>query len=93
MVAFFILWYGFYNMVNLNKAELHAVSAVCAGIPDPATRRALIIAHEGFTLLEDLGVLETGRIITEMATRMASRSTQSAGFTAATMNEVRDQQE
>jgi hypothetical protein len=43
------------------------------GIPDQATR-ALIMTHEGFTQVEGLGVLETDMDITEMATRMASRT-------------------
>ena len=51
--------------------ELNAVFAMC-GIND-AGMRANIIAREGFTQLEDLGVLETDTDITEMAKRMASR--------------------
>ena len=59
-------------MANLQGDELHAVLTMC-GIPDHATR-ALIMAHEGFTQLDDLGVLETDTDITEMAKRMASRT-------------------
>jgi hypothetical protein len=50
--------------------ELNAVFAMC-GIND-AGMRANIIAREGFTQLEDLGVLEMDTDITEMAKRMAS---------------------
>ena len=50
--------------------ELNAVFAMC-GITD-AGMRANIIAREGFTQLEDLGVLETDTDVTEMAKRMAS---------------------
>ena len=49
--------------------ELNAVFAMC-GIIDEATR-ANIINQEGFTQLEDLGVLETDTDVTEMAKRMA----------------------
>ena len=52
--------------------ELNAVFAMC-GITD-AGMRTNIIAREGFTQLEDLGVLETDTDITEMAKRMASRT-------------------
>ena len=52
--------------------ELNAVFAMC-GITD-AGMRANIIAREGFTQLEDLGVLETDTDVTEMAKRMASRT-------------------
>jgi hypothetical protein len=47
-------------------------------ITDQATR-ALIVAHGGFTQLEDLGILETDMDIMEMAKRMASR-TQAEGW-------------
>jgi hypothetical protein len=50
--------------------DLHVVFAIC-GIPDAATR-TLIMNHEGFTQLDDLGVLETNTDVTEMAKRMAS---------------------
>jgi hypothetical protein len=52
--------------------ELNAVFVMC-GITD-AGMRANIIAREGFTRLEDLGVLETDTDVTEMAKRMASRT-------------------
>jgi hypothetical protein len=53
-------------------AELHAVLATC-GIVDADTRQN-IITQEGFTQLEDLGVLETDSDVTEMAKRMATRT-------------------
>jgi hypothetical protein len=45
--------------------ELNAVLMTC-GIND-AAMRASVIAHEGFTQIEDLGVLETDTDVTEMA--------------------------
>jgi len=52
--------------------NLHAVFAMC-GITDEATRTN-IINQEGFTQLEDLGVLETDTDVSEMAKRMATRT-------------------
>jgi uncharacterized membrane protein YgcG len=52
--------------------ELHAVLGTC-GIVDEATRTN-IINQEGFTQLQDLGVLETDSDVTEMAKRMATRT-------------------
>jgi hypothetical protein len=52
--------------------ELNAVFMTC-GINDAAVR-ASIIAREGFTQIEDLGVLETDTDVMEMAKRMASRT-------------------
>jgi hypothetical protein len=52
--------------------ELNTVFMTCS-IND-ARMRANIIAREGFTQLEDLGVLETDTDVTEMAKRMASRT-------------------
>jgi hypothetical protein len=53
-----------------NLQDLHAILAIC-GITDDVTR-ALIVAREGFTQLDDLGVLETDTDVMEMAKRMAS---------------------
>jgi hypothetical protein len=55
-----------------NQDDLHAVFEMC-GITDAATR-TLIMNREGFTQLDDLGVLETDSDVTEMAKRMASRT-------------------
>jgi 3-methyladenine DNA glycosylase Tag len=52
--------------------DLHAVFAMC-GIPNAATQ-TLIMNHEGFNQLDNLGVLETNMDITEMAKRMASHT-------------------
>jgi uncharacterized membrane protein YgcG len=52
--------------------ELHDVFLTC-GINDMATRTT-IIAQEGFTQLDDLGVLETDTDVSEMAKRMATRT-------------------
>jgi len=52
--------------------NLHAVFAMC-GITDEATCTN-IINQEGFTQLEDLGVLETDTNVSEMAKRMATRT-------------------
>jgi hypothetical protein len=49
--------------------NLHAVFAMC-GITDEALRMN-IINQEGFTHLEDLGVLETDIHVSKMAKRMA----------------------
>jgi hypothetical protein len=51
--------------------ELHSVLETC-GITDAVTRTN-IITREGFTQLEDLGVLETDNDVTDMANRMAKR--------------------
>jgi hypothetical protein len=51
---------------------LHAVFAMC-GITDEATHMN-IINQEGFTQLEDLGVLETNTDVSKMAKRMATRT-------------------
>jgi hypothetical protein len=70
MVDSFVLFrYGF-TMANQN--DLHAVFEMC-GIPDAATW-TLIMNREGFTQLDDLGVLETDSDVTEMAKRMVSRT-------------------
>ena len=53
-------------------AELNLVLETC-GILDAATRTN-IINREGFTSLDDLGVLETDTDVTEMAKRMATRT-------------------
>jgi hypothetical protein len=50
--------------------NLHTVFAMC-GITNKATRTN-IISQEGFTQLEDLGVLETDTDVSEMAKRMAT---------------------
>jgi hypothetical protein len=55
-----------------NLQDLHVVLAIC-GITDDATR-ALIVACEGFTQLEDLGILKKDTDVMEMAKRMASRT-------------------
>jgi hypothetical protein len=52
--------------------ELNMVFQTC-GIADPATRTN-IINREGFTSLEDLGVLETDTDVSDMAKRLASRT-------------------
>jgi hypothetical protein len=52
--------------------ELHLVLGMC-GITDLATRNN-IINREGFTSLEDLGVLETDTDVSDMAKRMAGRT-------------------
>jgi hypothetical protein len=52
--------------------NLHAVFAMC-GITDEATR-ANIITQEGFTQLEDLGVLENETDVSKMAKRMATHT-------------------
>jgi hypothetical protein len=52
--------------------DLHAVFAMC-GINDDATRGNIIV-QEGFTQLEDLGVLENDTDVSEMAKRMATRT-------------------
>ena len=64
--------YGFYDFKMANQDDLHAVFEMC-GITDAATR-TLIMNREGFTQLDDLGVLETDSDVTEMAKRMASRT-------------------
>jgi hypothetical protein len=53
-------------------AELNLVLETC-GILDAATRTN-IINREGFTSLDDLGVLETDTDVMEMAKRMATRT-------------------
>jgi hypothetical protein len=50
--------------------ELNAVLETCS-IAD-AAMHANIITQEGFTQLEDLGVLETDTDVTEMAKQMAA---------------------
>jgi hypothetical protein len=60
-----------------NQDNLHAVFEMC-GITNAATP-TLIMNHEGFTQLDDIGVLETDLDVTEMAKRMASR-TQAEGW-------------
>ena len=52
--------------------NLHTVFAMCS-ITNKATRMN-IINQEGFTQLEDLGVLETDTDVSEMAKRMATRT-------------------
>ena len=52
-------------------AELHMVLEMC-GVADVATRNN-IINREGFTTIEDLGVLENNTDVSDMAKRMASR--------------------
>ena len=53
-------------------AELHLVFQMC-GIANEATRNN-IINREGFTTLEDLGMLENDADVSDMAKRMASRT-------------------
>jgi hypothetical protein len=53
-------------------AELHMVLEMC-GVADVATRNN-IINREGFTTIEDLGVLENDTDVLDMAKRMASRT-------------------
>jgi hypothetical protein len=55
-------------MANLD--QLHVVFVMC-GITDQVTQ-ALIMAQEGFNMLDDLGVLETDTDVIEVAKRMAS---------------------
>ena len=52
--------------------ELHSVLLMC-GITNAATRTT-IIEQEGFTQLDDLGVLETDAVVSDMAKRMATRT-------------------
>jgi hypothetical protein len=52
--------------------NLHAIFAMC-GITDEAVH-ANIITQEGFTQLEDLGVLENDTDVSKMAKRMATRT-------------------
>ena len=52
--------------------ELNAVFMTCR--INNAAVRANIITWEGFTQIEDLGVLETDTDVTEMAKRMAART-------------------
>jgi hypothetical protein len=56
-------------MANLID-NLHAVSTMC-GITDEATITN-IINREGFTQLEDLGILKTNTDVSKMAKRMAT---------------------
>ena len=53
-------------------AELNMVFEMC-GVADLATRTNTI-NREGFTSLEDLGVLETDTDVSDMAKRLASRT-------------------
>jgi hypothetical protein len=52
--------------------QLHMVLEMC-GVADVATRNN-IINREGFTTIEDLGVLENDTDVSDMAKRMASRT-------------------
>jgi hypothetical protein len=52
-------------------AQLHMVFEMC-GVTDAATRTN-IINQEGFTRIEDLGILENDTDVSDMAKRMASR--------------------
>jgi hypothetical protein len=61
-------------------AELNMVFEMC-GVADPATRTN-IINREGFTSLEDLGVLETDTDVSDMAKRLASRTQPRGEFTS-----------